>query len=36
MTERCAISTGLEELPNFVSFVRSYDPSHHFGSLAFG
>ena len=27
---------GLEELPNFVSFVRSYDPSHHFGSLASG
>src|SRR3546814_20907339 len=20
---------GLKELPNFVSFVRSYDPSHH-------
>jgi len=27
---------GLEELPNFTSFVRSYDPSHHFGSLATG
>jgi regulator of RNase E activity RraA len=27
---------GLEELPNFVSFVRYYDPSHHFGSLASG
>jgi regulator of RNase E activity RraA len=27
---------GLEELENFVSFVRSYDPSHHFGSLASG
>ncbi len=27
---------GLEELPNFTSFVRSYDPSHHFGSLASG
>ncbi len=27
---------GLEELPNFVSFVRYYDPSHHFGSLATG
>ena len=27
---------GLKELPNFVSFVRSYDPSHHFGSLASG
>ena len=27
---------GLEELPNFVAFVRSYDPSHHFGSLASG
>lgn len=27
---------GLKELPNFVSFVRSYDPSHHFGSLATG
>jgi regulator of RNase E activity RraA len=27
---------GLKELPNFVSFVRSYDPSHHFGSAATG
>lgn len=27
---------GLKELPNFVSFVRSYDPSHHFGSVATG
>jgi len=27
---------GLEELPNFTSFVRSYDPSHHFGSLGSG
>jgi regulator of RNase E activity RraA len=27
---------GLRELPNFVSYVRSYDPSHHFGSLASG
>jgi regulator of RNase E activity RraA len=27
---------GLEELPNFISFVRSYDPSHHFGSLSSG
>jgi regulator of RNase E activity RraA len=27
---------GLEELPNFVSFVRYYDPSHHYGSLASG
>lgn len=27
---------GLKELPNFVSFVRYYDPSHHFGSLASG
>lgn len=27
---------GLRELPNFVSFVRSYDPSHHFGALATG
>jgi regulator of RNase E activity RraA len=27
---------GLEELPNFVSFVRYYDPSHHFGSFATG
>jgi regulator of RNase E activity RraA len=27
---------GLEELSNFVSFVRYYDPSHHFGSLASG
>ena len=24
---------GLDELPNFVSFVRFYDPSHHYGSL---
>jgi regulator of RNase E activity RraA len=27
---------GLKELPNFVSFVRFYDPSHHFGSLNTG
>ena len=27
---------GLKELPNFISFVRFYDPSHHFGSLASG
>jgi len=27
---------GLEELPNFISFVRSYDPSHHYGSLRTG
>ncbi len=27
---------GLEALPNFTSFVRSYDPSHHFGSLNSG
>jgi len=27
---------GLEELPNFVSFVRYYDPSHHYGSLSSG
>jgi len=27
---------GLEELPNFTSFVRSYDPSHHYGSLKSG
>lgn len=27
---------GLEALPNFTSFVRFYDPSHHFGSLATG
>jgi regulator of RNase E activity RraA len=27
---------GLNELENFTSFVRSYDPSHHFGSLATG
>ena len=26
---------GLKELPNFVSFVRFYDPSHHFGSLRY-
>jgi len=24
---------GLNELPNFVSFVRYYDPSHHFSNL---
>lgn len=27
---------GLNELPNFTSFVRSYDPSHHFGTLSSG
>jgi regulator of RNase E activity RraA len=27
---------GLNELPNFTSFVRSYDPSHHFGALSSG
>jgi regulator of RNase E activity RraA len=27
---------GLEELPNFTAFVRFYDPSHHYGSLATG
>lgn len=27
---------GLKELEDFTSFVRSYDPSHHFGSLADG
>jgi regulator of RNase E activity RraA len=27
---------GLDELPNFVSFVRYYDPSHHYGSLRSG
>jgi regulator of RNase E activity RraA len=27
---------GLEELKNFTSFVRYYDPSHHFGSLNTG
>jgi len=27
---------GLKELTNFIAFVRSYDPSHHFGSLATG
>ncbi|MGI9071284.1 MAG: RraA family protein [Bryobacteraceae bacterium] len=27
---------GLRELPNFTAFVRFYDPSHHFGSLASG
>jgi hypothetical protein len=26
----------LDELPNFVSFVRYYDPSHHYGSLRSG
>jgi len=24
---------GLKKLPNFTSFVRSYHPSHHYGSL---
>ena len=23
---------GLEELPDFIAFVRYYDPSHHYGS----
>lgn len=27
---------GLNELPNFTSFVRFYDPSHHYGSLRSG
>jgi regulator of RNase E activity RraA len=27
---------GLDELPNFVAFVRTYDPSHHYGSLKSG
>ncbi|RAK57143.1 RraA family protein [Phenylobacterium deserti] len=27
---------GLKELPNFTAFVRSYDPSHHFGALSTG
>ena len=27
---------GLDELPNFTSFVRFYDPSHHYGSLGSG
>ena len=27
---------GLEELPEFVAFVRTYDPSHHYGSLRTG
>jgi regulator of RNase E activity RraA len=27
---------GLNELENFVAFVRSYDPSHHYGSLKSG
>ena len=27
---------GLKELEDFTSFVRSYDPSHHFGRLASG
>jgi regulator of RNase E activity RraA len=27
---------GLNELPNFISFVRFYDPSHHYGSLRSG
>jgi regulator of RNase E activity RraA len=27
---------GLEELPDFIAFVRSYDPSHHYGSLRTG
>jgi regulator of RNase E activity RraA len=24
---------GLRELPNFIAFVRAYDPSHHFGRI---
>jgi regulator of RNase E activity RraA len=28
--------SGLEVLPNFTSFVRSYDPSHHYGSMRSG
>ena len=24
---------GLKELPNFIAFVRSYDPSHHYGRI---
>ena len=27
---------GLDELPNFIAFVRFYDPSHHYGSLNTG
>jgi regulator of RNase E activity RraA len=27
---------GLDELPDFVAFVRAYDPSHHYGSLRTG
>ena len=27
---------GLDALPNFASFVRFYDPSHHYGSLRSG
>ena len=27
---------GLEELPDFVAFVRYYEPSHHYGSLKSG
>jgi regulator of RNase E activity RraA len=27
---------GLDELPDFVAFVRTYDPSHHYGSLKSG
>src|SRR5438045_2026836 len=27
---------GLDELPDFVAFVRAYDPSHHYGSLKSG
>ena len=27
---------GLDELPEFVAFVRFYDPSHHYGSLRTG
>jgi regulator of RNase E activity RraA len=27
---------GLDELPDFVAFVRTYDPSHHYGSLKTG
>ena len=27
---------GLDDLPDFVAFVRYYDPSHHYGSLKTG
>ena len=33
MTAPSATSTACKELPNFIAFVRAYDPSHHFGRI---